>query len=117
MKLDDFVKQTLLDITNGVAAAQEEALLYIAPGHVENKKQTDPQDVCFEVSVTVAKEANAGIRVLSFGEAKGGGSSEQVNRISFTVPVYLQAPTEKNEKHYTRRMGNDTDDLSENSNE
>ncbi len=117
MKLDDFVKQTLLDITNGVAAAQEEALLYIAPGHVDNKKQTDPQDVRFEVSVTVAKEANAGIRVLSFGEAKSGGSSEQVNRISFTVPVYLQAPTEKNEKHYTRQKIDEVEGLSKSSNE
>ena len=98
MKLDEFVKQTLLDITNGVALAQEEALLYIAPGYVENKKQTEPQNVQFEVAVTAAKEASAGIRVLSFGEAKGGGSSEQVNRISFAVPVYLQAPTEKNPK-------------------
>jgi hypothetical protein len=47
MKLDEFVKQTLLDITNGVAAAQEETLLYIAPGHVEDKKQTEAQNVQF----------------------------------------------------------------------
>ena len=112
MKLDDFVKQTLLDITNGVAAAQEEALLYIAPGHVENRKQTEPQSVQFEVAVTVAKEANAGIRVLSFGEAKGGASSEQVNRISFAVPVFLQAPTELNPKHFTNK-----ENLSKDSNE
>ena len=81
MKLDEYVKQTLLDITNGVAAAQKETLLYIAPGLVENERLTSAQLVKFEVGVTVAKEASGGIRVFSFGEGKAGLNSEQVNRI------------------------------------
>ena len=61
MKIEEYVKQTLLDITNGVAAAQQEAMLYIAPGHVENVKRTEPQFVKFEVALTVNKEAGGGI--------------------------------------------------------
>ena len=95
MKLDEFVKQTLLDITNGVAEAQNQAKLYIAPGHVENKKLTAPQMVKFEVAVTVSKEAGGGISVWSLGELRTGINSEQINKIAFEVPVYFQAPTEK----------------------
>jgi hypothetical protein len=91
MKLDEFVKQTLLDITNGVANAQLEAKLFIAPGYVENKKLVAPQMVKFEVAVTVSKEAGGGISVFSFGELKSGVNSEQINKIAFEVPVYFQA--------------------------
>ncbi len=103
MKLEDFVKQTLLDITNGVAKAQKEALLYVAPGYVENEKQVAPQLVKFEVAVTVSKEAGGGIRVWSFGDAKTNISSEKTNRITFDVPVYFQAPTELNSKHFSKQ--------------
>jgi hypothetical protein len=103
MKLEDFVKQTLLDITNGVASAQKEALLYVAPGFVENKKQVDPQLVKFEVVVTVNKEASGGIRVWSFGDTKANISSEKTNRITFEVPVYFQAPTERNSNHFSKK--------------
>ena len=65
MQLDDFVKKTLLDITNGVAAAQDEALLHVAPGFVENERQVEPQLVKFEVVVTVSKEAGGGIKLSS----------------------------------------------------
>lgn len=93
MKLDEFVKQTLLDITNGVAAAQVGAKLWIAPGTVEGEPKLAPQMVKFEVAVTVNKEGSGGISVWSFGELKGGASLESVNRISFDVPVYFQAQT------------------------
>ena len=103
MQLDDFVKKTLLDITNGVAAAQDEALLCIAPGLVENEKQVEPQLVKFEVVVTVSKEAGGGIKVWSLGDANAHASSEKTNRISFDVPVYFQAPTELNPKRFSRK--------------
>ena len=45
MKLDEYVKQTLMDITNGVSEAQKESQLYIAPGFVENQKVVAPQMV------------------------------------------------------------------------
>ncbi|MBK8441482.1 MAG: hypothetical protein IPL38_18965 [Rhodobacter sp.] len=71
MKLDQFVKQTLLDITNGVAQAQAEAKLWISPGKVEGKPNNTPQMVSFEVAVTVNKEGSGGISVWSIGEFKG----------------------------------------------
>jgi hypothetical protein len=103
MKLEEFVKQTLLDITNGVAQAQLATKLYIAPGFVENQKLTEPQMVKFEVAVTASKEASGGISVWSFGDAKAGINSEQTHRVSFEVPVYFQAPTERSELHFSNR--------------
>ena len=103
MKLDEFVEKTLLDITNGVAAAQEKSLLCIAPGFVENEKRVEMQLVKFEVVVTTSKDAGGGIRIWSAGEVKASGSSENTNRISFDVPVYFQAPTELNKRHYSNR--------------
>ena len=100
MNLDEFVERTLLDITNGVSRAQEKSLLYIAPGFVEGRKIDERQTVSFEVVVTTSKEAGGGIKVFSLGEAKGVASSEAVNRIAFDVPVYFQAPTIRNERHY-----------------
>jgi hypothetical protein len=98
VKLDEFVKQTLLDITNGVAQAQAEAKLWIAPGMVEGEPRNTPQMVSFEIAVTVNKEGSGGVSVWSIGELKGGASSESVNRISFVVPVYFQAQTPFHER-------------------
>jgi len=102
MKLDEYVKQTLLDITNGVTEAQKASQLFIAPGYIENQKVTEPQMVSFEVVVAVSKNAAGGIKVWSIGDVKAQGKVENTNRISFEVPVYFQAPTELNEKHFTR---------------
>lgn len=104
MKLKEFVKQSLLDITEGVTEAQKETKLYIAPGFIEGEKVTSVQNVSFEVAVTVGKEASAGIRVWTLGEAKAGGDMEHSTKISFEVPVYFQAPTELNEKHYSHKV-------------
>lgn len=100
MDLDEFVEKTLLSITNGVARAQEKSLLFIAPGYVEGKKIESGQMVSFEVVVTTSKEAGGGIKVFSLGEAKAGVSSQAVNRVSFEVPIYFQAPTILNDRHY-----------------
>lgn len=103
MKLHEFVKQALLDITNGVAEAQRESQLYIAPGFVDGKRIEKPQEVKFEVSVTVSAEAGGGIKILSFGDIKAGGKTESVNKLSFEVPIQLNAPTPLNPLHHTRR--------------
>jgi hypothetical protein len=68
MKLDEYVKQTLLDITEGVAAAQKESSLWIAPGSIENKKVLSPQLIAFEIAVTVNKEGGGGIHVWSLAD-------------------------------------------------
>ena len=101
MKLDEFVKQTLVDITKGIAEAQEEALLYIAPGYVDGVRQEGKQTVSFEVAVTVNTEGGGGISVFSIGEVKGTHAQETANRIAFEVPVFFTAPTIKNRRHRT----------------
>ncbi len=102
MKLNEYIKRTLLDITNGVAEAQEETLLFIAPGIVEGERKTESQMVSFEIAVSVSGEGGGGISVLGLGELKGSASRESVNRISFEVPVYFNAPTRKNKRHYSK---------------
>ena len=92
MKLKDFVSQTLLDITNGVEEAQKRSPHWIAPGFVEGEKVVSPQLVAFDILVTVNKEAGGGIQVWSLGDLSAKGNSEQSNRMSFSVPVYFQAP-------------------------
>ncbi|MCF6315524.1 MAG: hypothetical protein L3J30_04380 [Marinosulfonomonas sp.] len=103
MKLDEFIEKSLLDITNGVAAAQRATKLYIAPGWVENTTLTEPQFVSFELAVTISKEAGGGISVFSMGDVKAKGNSEKTHRISFDVPVYFQAPTERNDMHFSKK--------------
>ena len=92
MKLEEYVRQTLLDITQGVATAQSQAPVHIAPGNVEAVVQLEPQMINFEIGITVMKEGAGGLKVFSVGELNAGASSETVNRISFAVPVYFQAP-------------------------
>jgi len=103
MKLDEFVTQTLLDITNGVAAAQEKTLLFIAPAIVEGEKKTKSQTVSFEISITVNAEGGGGISVFSMGDIKGALSRETANRISFEIPVYFSVPTRANPRHPTNK--------------
>ena len=101
MTLEEFVKRTLLEITNGVSAAQLESLVYIAPGTVENETVLEPSLVNFEVSVTVNEDAGGAITIWTVGDLKAGASSEHTNRVSFGVPVYFQAPTARNPKHFS----------------
>jgi len=100
MKLDEFVKQSLLDITKGVADAQETSLLYVASGYVNKIRQDGAQNVKFEVAVTVNAEGGGGISVLSFGDLKGSIARETVSRVSFEVPVHFTAPTIHSKRHH-----------------
>jgi len=90
MKLDEFVKQTLLDITNAVYEAKNESFISIAPGRFMGEIIPEPQMVNFEVAVTTSKEGKAGISVWSAANTQGSLSSEHVNKISFSVPIYFQ---------------------------
>lgn len=102
MNLDQFVKRTLLDITNGVEQAQREALLFIAPGSINGKRLEEAQNVKFEVTVSVSKEGSGGISVLSLGDIKAQGKSEHINKLTFDVPVHFNAPTPLNTNHHSR---------------
>ncbi len=89
MRLEDFVKQTLLDITNGVEKARKDSTIAIAPSSIDGEKVVAvPQNIAFEIAVTLSKEGGSSIDILPF-ELKGKLSSENVNRISFQVPVYF----------------------------
>ncbi|MGE0283532.1 MAG: hypothetical protein AB7P20_23355 [Rhizobiaceae bacterium] len=103
MKLGEYVRQTLLDITNGVEQAQREAMLFIAPGSINGERIAQAQMVKFEVMVTVSKEAGGGIKVFSLGDLKAQGNSEHTNRIEFEVPVCFNAPTPKNPMHHSHQ--------------
>ncbi len=92
MKLDQYVEQTLVDISKGVAEAKKKALVGIAPGYVDGEKVFSVQLIKFEIVVTVEKEGSGGISVLSFGDIKGKLNVEHTNKLTFEVPVYFQAP-------------------------
>ena len=98
MELEEFVKRTILDITNGVYEARQSAHLAIAPGSIEGKSIVQPQMIDFEVAVTTTKEGSGGISVWSVAEAKGTLSSEHINKISFSVPVFFQAENPSKKK-------------------
>jgi hypothetical protein len=93
MRLEDFVRQTLLDITNAVSDAQAKSRIWIAPGYVDGEKVYALQPVNFDVAVTVSKEGGGGIQVWSVGEISAKGNIEHVNKVSFSVPVNFSAPT------------------------
>lgn len=101
MDLKDFVKETLLSITSGVVDAQKETLLYIAPGFVDGEKQTELENIQFEVSVVTSKEAGGGIRLFSAVGGSGSMASENTHKLKFQIPVYFQAPTERNPNHFS----------------
>jgi hypothetical protein len=92
MKLQDFVEKTLLEITRGVAEAQKKASVWIAPGRVEGDVEKSPSHVNFEVGVTTNAEGGGQIEILSFVKSSVKGASQHTNKISFSVPVYYQAP-------------------------
>jgi hypothetical protein len=98
MELKEFVTRTILDITNGVYEARRSAPLAIAPGFIEGKLIVEPQMIDFEVAVTTTKEGGGGISIWSVAEAKGKLSSEHINKISFSVPVFFQAENPSKKK-------------------
>lgn len=92
MKLDEYIEQTLIDISKGVSEAKKKALVGIAPGYVDGEKVFSAQLIKFEIVVTVEKEGSGGIQVLTFGDLKGKLNIEHTNKLTFEVPVYFQAP-------------------------
>ena len=118
MKLSEFVESTLLQIIQGVAAAQSKTkiegrspkeadlvnppVLNQADNAPKNKHYTTikrdlVQMVDFDVAVTVsrdsAQEGGAGINIAGLGgfggKLKDGESLSEVSRIKFQVPIIL----------------------------
>jgi len=104
VSLHDFVKQALLDITTAVHEAQQNSPHWIAPGHVEGKKQLDPQMIEFSVQVTASEETRKkgegeiSVPVITIIKAGISGTIDSAKEslttqsLKFSVPVYFQSP-------------------------
>lgn len=122
MELKEFIKQSIIEISEAVKEANDYAEenklnIIINPntihaGHAGERSRTDDEDygdmryiedIEFDVAVTaggeISGEAKGGIKILSF-QAGGGGSitdtQQNVSRIKFMIPVCL--PTGKYKK-------------------
>jgi hypothetical protein len=98
--LEEYITETFVSITKGVAQAQEDALLYIAPGYVNGVRQDEAQNVRIEVATTINNDGGGKISVVGIAKMGGKIASESVNRVTFDVPVHFAAPTIKNSRHH-----------------
>ncbi|MDK3020528.1 hypothetical protein [Pseudodonghicola flavimaris] len=108
VSIKDFVKAALLEISDAVVEARKESRVNIAPGYVEGIAQIEPQSVQFELLVEVTSEStkagDAKVEVPVLGivrasagiDAKNNRNTTNSQKISFSVPIYFQAP--KNEE-------------------
>ncbi|WP_056375950.1 MULTISPECIES: hypothetical protein [unclassified Sphingopyxis] len=112
MELAEFIRQALSDIAFGVHEARVDCqeVVAIAPGILNGQPVQLTTDVSFDIAVTTAKSstdsraaksgAEGFIKVVGFG-AKIGGQSEDggsngrsdetISRISFKIPIQLNA--------------------------
>ena len=106
MELQEFIKQSLVQIVKGVNEAQNEAIdvgarinpvgKLLSGGGETHFVQTElnPQSIQFDVAISVSEEKTAGgkisvlANILNLGaEAKMENLSSLVHRIKFEVPV------------------------------
>ncbi len=112
MKLDDYVKETLLSISRGVRAAQED------PDHGEHVGRvpvTSTQDlqgntvttVSFDLSTTSEDKGSVGggISVVPFSaKAESSSGSRAANRIQFSLPLAIPKPQAQRNDDDARRQ-------------
>lgn len=112
MELKDFIRETLVGIARGIQEAQVETgdVWAISPSTVDGKRIVEKSYVEFDIAITVGevsnrqKEGSGGLKgeisVLGAkigGELDGGGKatnearSENFSRVSFKVPVHMNA--------------------------
>jgi hypothetical protein len=111
--LHDYVKQSIMDIVRGVAAAKAEAAGLDPTAFVNpvssHRLHSDPVKVEFDVAVTASerldKIGGAGIGVqLTVVKVEGRGGVERgserssTNRLRFTVPVALPCTPTRSSK-------------------
>lgn len=101
MTLDEYVRETLLAIVRGVAAAQADQEHGEHVGRAANAEKTDYQGnvvtrVAFDLATTSEDKGSAGggITVIPFFTAKGEVASaiSSANRLQFSVPVSIPKP-------------------------
>jgi len=104
MELQEFITETLIQIVNGVKAAQnlvKDSTAIIAPhgylGGVQYRREM--QSIEFDVAITTTDtteaKAGAGVFVAGIslgGQARGEASNQTLSRIKFKVPIYLPEP-------------------------
>ena len=98
MRLNEFGKQRPGDIIHGVTEAQEKTKLCIGPGIVEGEKISPAQTI--EIAVTVNSTVGGGSGVFGVGDVKAALTWETANPISYEVPIYFNASTRSNRRHY-----------------
>lgn len=98
LQLRDFVAETIKQVIDGVATAQEYATSKkaIVNPLTDRYRNPSPQLISFDVAVTAAKGAKTQGGVAVFTGILGLGSkgqseksNETVNRIQFSVPISL----------------------------
>jgi hypothetical protein len=98
LELRDFVSGTIKQVIDGVATAQQYATSKKAIVNPQTQRGHYPaaQSISFDVAVTAAKgtKTHGGIAVFAGAFALGSKgqserSNETVNRIQFSVPVWL----------------------------
>lgn len=105
MELKTFVAETIKEIIDGIAEAQDQVINrynYSERGYVEIGNNSQ-HSISFDISVTSSqsddKEGKAGvfIKVVDFGAKSTSKSSDSAtNRIHFNVPIVY--PTKANKK-------------------
>lgn len=132
MDLENFVAQTLAQITKGIQKAQREVGdtgAWINPAgyglpKAEQRVELSTgvfayiHDVEFDVAVTVSDEqkAGAGAGISVFGaKVKAGGDvayeNEEVSRVSFSVPVvWPQSVRDEREQEHDRLIKQEADE-------
>lgn len=137
MELKEFIKTALSDITNAVSELQAELQNGVivspsVPNPIANVTVIDPQDdkinrpiskIDFDVAITVGSTDNieaggkVGIQIFS---AKLGGNNEKhtenVSRITFSVPVVLPNTHVKNRAEWNEEFKPKRPDYPENQN-
>ena len=108
MRIGDFVRQALGEIVLGVAEAKRitNRLSSISPGKLDGETLTEKTLVDFEIALlaenSISSDSRSGgevsgsLRVVSAsvsgsGETSEESRSENVSRVSFSVPLYLNA--------------------------
>lgn len=121
MELQEFVKETLLQITKGVKDAQEAAKEYgavvnpkIMPGceSAQISGEYRPvQNISFEIGLTTASEDSSkkGIGVILGGlkagyDANDGKKESAVTNIKFSIPLAFPVDASGNENKVKRRI-------------
>ncbi|MGR4864278.1 hypothetical protein [Caulobacter sp. LARHSG274] len=101
MNVDDFVKESILQIMKGVQDAQDAWRSGENKGHINpvwgghDGASRNMRDISFDIAVTATETSTScikgGLKVVAVGEFGGSGDqatkNESVSRLTFSVPI------------------------------